>query len=98
MKQRLLLLTFLPVLLIAWLVWLLKYLWAILFDPSHAWRLAVSKDQLANTALNGSEDETISSRAGRHNQGDEHQELWAKWLCKALDVFDPNHCNKSIGV
>ena len=54
----------------------------------------MSLDQLANTTMNGSEDETISSRAGRHKD----DEKWACWLCKLLDKIDPNHCEKSIGV
>lgn len=36
---------------------------AVLAGSPRAWRLAVSYDQLANTAFGGDEDETISSRA-----------------------------------
>jgi hypothetical protein len=92
--KRVYLVLLLPLLILAWVWWLAKYLWAIAADPAHAWQLAVAKDQLANAAFNGSEDETISSRAGRH----QHDEKWACWLCWLLDHIDPDHCNKSIGV
>jgi hypothetical protein len=92
--KRLWLVLLLPVLLLALSWWLIKYLWAIAFAPSHAWTLAVSVDQTANAAFNGNPDETISSRAGRHV----NDEQWACWLCWLLDKIDPNHCEKSIGV
>lgn len=58
--------------------------------------ILISFDQLGNTFLFGSTDETISSRAyrewkvkGRH---------WACILCRLLDLIDKNHCEKSAGV
>lgn len=96
--NRLWLLTLLPLTILAFAVWLVKYVWAIVFSPQHAKELAVSIDQLANTALNGSMDETISSRAQRHSQQDSDRECWAVWLCWLLDKIDPNHCEKSKGV
>lgn len=83
---------------ITFALWTLRYLWYLLFKPEVSWKLAVSLDQLANTVLNGNEDETISSRAGRHSQQDENRECWAVWLCWLLDKLDPDHCNKNIGV
>ena len=73
-------------------IWMLA---AIIFGANkRAWSLAVSHDQLANTAFGGDEDETISSRAGKAaRKGDR----WACVLCKLLDRFDPDHCEKSIG-
>lgn len=98
--KRVYLVLLLPLLILAWVWWLAKYLWAIAADPQHAWELAIAKDQLANAAFNGSEDETISSRAGRHcrDSHPEDREQWACLLCKLLDKLDPNHCEKSIGV
>jgi hypothetical protein len=98
--KRLWLTILLPVLLLALLWWLVKYVWAVVFAPAHAWRLAVSVDQLANTAFNGNEDETISSRAGRHCFGsEEDKEWWACILCnKLLDKIEPGHCKNNIGV
>ncbi|TSE28246.1 hypothetical protein Tther_02247 [Tepidimonas thermarum] len=58
-----------------------------------AWTLAVSYDQLANAAFGGHEDETISSRAGKAAR---EGKRWACVLCRLLDRFDPNHCEKSI--
>lgn len=98
--KRLYLILLFPLLVLALAWWAIKYLWAIAFAPDHAWDLAVACDQLANAAFNGNEDETISSRAGRHCHGShpEDRELWACLLCKLLDKLDPNHCEKSIGV
>jgi hypothetical protein len=96
--KRVYLITLFHVLLLAIAWWVVKYLWSIAFTPSHAWELAVSVDQLANTAFNGSMDETISSRAGRHSQLNEDRECWAVCLCWLLDKVDDSHCEKSIGI
>ena len=98
--KRLYLVLLFPLLVLALAWWAIKYLWAIMFAPDHAWDLAISVDQLANAAFNGNEDETISSRAGRHcrDSHPEDREKWACLLCKLLDKLDPNHCEKSIGV
>ena len=93
MKRIYLVLLF-PLLVLALAWWAIKFVWCVVVKPSEAWRLAVSADQLANAAFNGSEDETISSRAGRHKD----EERWACVLCWLLDHIDPNHCEKSIGV
>ena len=96
--KRLWLVLLLPVLLLALSWWLIKYLWAIVFAPDHAWTLAVSVDQTANAAFNGNPDRTISSRAYDHSRNDEHREQWAVCLCWLLDHIDKNHCEKSNGV
>lgn len=66
---------------------------SIVTGSRRAWTLAVAHDQLANVAFGGNEDETISSRAGRGAR-----KGIRKWciLCRFLDWFDPNHCEKSI--
>ncbi len=62
--------------------------------PRRFWRVVIAHDQAANAAFGGSEDETISSRAGRaQRRGDR----WACILCKLLDRLDSGHCEKSIG-
>lgn len=68
---------------------------AILVGSDRAWRLAISYDQLANTATGGSEDETISSRANRARL---EGRRWGCVLCKLLDKLDKDHCEKSAGV
>jgi len=83
-----------PLLLIALMWWVVKYVWSVIVDPSHAWDLATSVDQTANAAFNGNMDETISSRAGRVKD----DEKWACLLCKFLDRLDKDHCDKNIGV
>lgn len=66
---------------------------AVLGNSTRAWRLAVSFDQLANTAFGGSEDETISSRAGKAaRQG----KRWGCVLCGLLNRFESDHCEKNI--
>jgi hypothetical protein len=60
-----------------------------------AWRVAVSNDQTLNAALNGSEDETISSRAGKAALQDKR---WGCVLCKFLDRIDKNHCRRVIEI
>lgn len=71
-------------------VWMLL---AALAGSDRAWRLAIGYDQLANAAFGGSEDETISSRAGKAQQSGKR---WACVLCRLLDRLDPDHCRKSI--
>ena len=66
---------------------------AVLGSSTRAWRLAVSFDQLANTAFGGSEDETISSRAGKAARKGKR---WGCVLCRLLDWFEPNHCEGNI--
>lgn len=69
---------------------------AALLGSDRAWPVAVANDQAFNAALvgrSGSEDETISSRAGKAAQSG-HK--WGCVLCRLLDLFDKNHCEKSI--
>lgn len=57
-------------------------------------RLLLAVDQLFNVALlNGDEDETISSNAGKRARDGIG---WACVLCRFLDLLDPNHCEKSV--
>ena len=71
-------------------VWMLL---AILVGSPRAWRLAVSYDQLANTAFGGDEDETISSRAYKAAT---RGRRWGCVLCKLLDKIQPDHCRRSL--
>lgn len=58
----------------------------------YIWNVIISLDQLVNTLLGGSPDETISSRAGKR----QHKSVWAKWLCWILNKLDTNHCKDAI--
>lgn len=58
----------------------------------YIWNILISIDQLANTILGGDPDETISSRSGKR----QHEQAWAKYLCKFLNWLDTDHCKKSI--
>lgn len=73
----------------------IRMFYTIFINPRKAWVLAVSFDQLANTAANGNPDETISSRAFRaQTEG----KAWGCVLCKLLNYVDKNHCKESEGV
>jgi hypothetical protein len=66
---------------------------ALLAGSPRAWHLAVSYDQLANSAFGGSEDETISSRAYKAAT---RGRRWGCLLCKLLDKIQPDHCRRSL--
>lgn len=56
--------------------------------------ILISLDQLLNTLLAGSPDETLSSRMGKYA---ERGRGWIPCqLCKLLNLIDANHCIKSI--
>jgi hypothetical protein len=72
------------------------FLWltlAAMANPKgrRAWELAEGFDRLANAAVGGESEMTISAHAGR----DSHRR-WAKVLCPILHLLDPDHCAKSI--
>jgi len=71
------------------LIWLSL---AAMHDPrgKRAWSLAEGFDRLANAAIGGLDEMTISAHAGQQI----HQP-WAKSLCWLLNLVDPNHCQKS---
>ena len=95
MRQRIVLLLLTLPLMLAPVVALVRYLWCIAANPARAWRIAIGYDQLANVAANGSEDETISSRAARAR---DKGSRWGCVLCKLLDALEKDHCTKSKGV
>lgn len=69
---------------------------AALVGSDRAWPVAVANDQALNAALvgrSGSEDETVSSRAGKAAQSGRR---WGCILCRMLDWFDPGHCARNI--
>jgi hypothetical protein len=53
----------------------------------------IAADQLLNALLRGWADETISSRAAKARL---EGKTWGCVLCRILDVFDQDHCRKSI--
>lgn len=90
--RRWALLLLIPALILAPVLALLHYGWAIMSNPSRAARIAVGFDQLANVAANGSSTETISARAYRA-AGEGHR--WGCVLCRLLDKIDKDHCRKA---
>ncbi|KQL50880.1 hypothetical protein AN964_25050 [Heyndrickxia shackletonii] len=58
------------------------------------WNILVSVDQFFNTVFGGDPDETISSRMGKHLA--KHDCPFCNLMCKFLNLFDKDHCVKSI--
>ncbi len=74
---------------------LARYLWAAFTAPDRADAIARAFDRTGNATANGSEHETISSRA---NKAIADNKTWGCVLCKWLDRIDPNHCEKARGI
>lgn len=89
------LLLLLPVLALAPLVALLRFVWCVAANPGKAWAIARAFDRVVNAAANGDERETVSSRAARAR---DEGRLWGCVLCRALDRLDPGHCDSAKGV
>lgn len=73
---------------------LLRMLFCVVSAPDKAKDIAVALDRAGNAAINGSNEETISSRANRaRSEG----RRWGCLLCRILDALSPNHCRNSAG-
>jgi hypothetical protein len=96
LQRRLLLTVFLIAGLIGSVIALVWLLACIVFSPygPRPMHIAIGFDQVVNAATGGSEDETISSRAGRLMMG---KVRWACVLCQLLDWLKRDHCKDSIG-
>lgn len=71
-------------------------LFAVLLGSDRAWPITVANDQALNAALvgtAGSEDETISSSAGKAQR---RGRRWGCLLCRLIDKIDPGHCERHI--
>lgn len=56
-------------------------------------KLFVSVDQLLNVILGGDPDETMSSRLGKDAR---RGRKFACVMCKILDLFEKDHCEKAL--
>jgi hypothetical protein len=92
--KRITLIVFLLLGFVAYIFSVARMVWAIIWGSDQADHIALSYDQLGNVVFNGSEDETISSRAGLAAIKGRR---WACILCRFLDWFQKDHCEKSIG-
>ena len=92
--KRLMLICLTPVIVLAVIICFIRYFTTIVTNPDKAFRIAIGADQWTNVSLNGSEDETISSRAYRAML---EKQKWGCFLCKFLDIFEKDHCKKSLG-
>ena len=57
------------------------------------WNLLIATDQWFNAFFHGDPDETISSRAAKAQIKGRR---WGCLLCRFLDIFEKDHCIKSI--
>ncbi|WP_054285752.1 hypothetical protein [Gulbenkiania mobilis] len=95
MKWRLILFGLWLASLLAVVMALVMSLMQLLVGNRRAVRVFVGADQTLNAALGGSEDETISSRAGKGAK----RGVWRYCLlCRLLDLVDPGHCDRSLEV
>ncbi|WP_043330533.1 hypothetical protein [Curvibacter gracilis] len=94
-SQRVYLLMLLPVVALAPLAALVRYLWAVATNPGRAWGIARAFDRVFNVAANGDERETVSSRAARAR---DEGRAWGCVLCRLLDRLDAGHCDQAKGV
>ena len=58
----------------------------------YLWNNLIAIDQLFNTIFGGAPDETISSRSGKMQD----KRWYFKALCMFLNLFETEHCKKSI--
>lgn len=95
-RLRILVITLFCALINVFIVSPLMVLQAIFGSSARAYRASIGIDQTGNALLGGSEDETISSRTGRHAL---EGKSWALALEKVIDaVFGEGHCRRSIGI
>lgn len=57
----------------------------------YAFNILISLDQLLNTITGGDPDQTVSLRAAEARK---RGERWGCVLCRVLDLFDKDHCDK----
>ena len=91
MKRSLILLALFPLLAVACVLVLLRYLYAAVTAPAKGWLIALAIDDLGNVAANGALGQSISSRAAH-----DRPHRWACLLCWLLDKLDPGHCARAM--
>ena len=84
------LLSLLPILLGAFILSMLRYVWAVFTNTDEAWRIAIAIDDLGNVTFNGSLGQTISSRCAHSSS------RLCRALCWILDQVDPGHCQRAL--
>lgn len=94
-RSRIIVLTLVCVLINVLVICPLMLAQATLGSLGRAYRANIGVDQAGNALLGGSEDETISSRTGRHAiEG----KWWALGLESFIDFFfGKGHCRNAIG-
>jgi hypothetical protein len=60
----------------------------------YIWNILIGIDQFFNAVFGGDPDETISSRMGKHLA--KHDCPFCNMMCKFLNLFQKDHCVKSI--
>lgn len=59
----------------------------------YIYNILIASDQLLNTMFGGNPDDTLSSRLGKDR---DRGHIVGCVLCKFLDIFENDHCTKSI--
>lgn len=91
--KHLALVALMPLLLFGCIYSMAVYLWFAFADTDKAWTIAYQIDELGNVSANGEENTTISARAARaRNAG----RPWGCVLCKLLNWFQKDHCDKAL--
>jgi hypothetical protein len=94
MSRKIAVLLWMVCVLVAPILLIVQLVQALFGSVDRSTRMAIAFDQVGNAMFGGSEDETISSRAGRAmSEG----RTWACIFCRLLDIFEKDHCKKSIG-
>jgi hypothetical protein len=93
MKARLVMLALFPLVLFGILVAVVSYLAHIVDNPAKSLNIAVQADEMGNVAINGRFNQTLSYRAALAMLA---KKRWGCWLCEALDVVVPNHCEDQL--
>lgn len=73
----------------------IRMLGFIMIGSDRAWRMAKAYDRVGNTAIGGTDTETISSHAYRAST---EKRRWGCLLCKLLDKVEQDHCKTSAGI
>jgi hypothetical protein len=93
LKSRIVLLFFIPLLALAGLFALIRFMWSIVMNPAKAFAIALGFDDLGNVAGNGRLGQTISSRAAYAAKAGK---WWGIVLCRALNEVSPGHCARAL--
>lgn len=91
--NRLALIALYPLLVLGLAFTALRYLFAVIGNPSKAAHIALMIDQTCNVDANGRVDESISYRAALARESGRR---WGCVLCQLLDALVKDHCTRAL--